>query len=65
MYKDAVFVRFTQANKLQMRVQIIDKYFGNLLAILAFKGDDVACRFTPIGEDFLVEYSGDIIAHKQ
>lgn len=65
MYRDAVSLRFTQANKLQMRVQIIDKYFGNLLATFAFKGDDVACRFTPIGEDFLMEYSGDIIAHKE
>ena len=64
MYKDAVSLRFTQANKLQMRVQIIDRYFGNMLITFAFKGDDVACRFTPFGEDFLMEYSGDVIAHK-
>lgn len=64
MYKDAVSLRFTQENKLQMRVQIIDKYFGNFLATFAFKGDDVACKFVSIGEFFLLEYNGEFIAHK-
>lgn len=65
MYRDAVSLRFTEKGKLQMRVQIIDKYFGNCLATFAFKENDAACKFVSIGEDFLYEYNGEFVAHKE
>ena len=63
MYNDAVSLRFEKENKIQLRVQVIDKYFGNFLATFAFCGDEVACRFSSIAEYFLKEYNGDFIAH--
>ena len=65
MYDDAVSLRFTEDNKLQLRVQIIDKYFGNFLATFAFFGEDVSCRFTSAAEVFLSEYNGDFEAREQ
>ena len=64
-YKDAVSLRFTEKNKLQMKVQIIDEYFGTLLATFAFVDDEVACKFTPAAEYFLREYDGYFIARKE
>ncbi len=65
MYDDAVSLRFTQDNKLQLRVQIIDQYFGNFLATFAFKNEEVACKFTAAAEHFLTEYNGQFTAHKK
>ena len=62
MYDDAVSLRFTQDNKLQLKVQIIDKYFGNFLATFAFCGDEAAARFFSFAEFFLEEYKGEFIA---
>ncbi len=64
MYDDAVSLRFTQNNKLQLRVQIIDQYFGNFLATFAFSGADVACKFSATAENFLNEYNGEFTAHR-
>ena len=64
MYSDAVSLRFTQDNKLQMKVQIIDKYFGNFLATFAFVGDEAACKFTATAENFLGKYRGEFIARR-
>lgn len=65
MYHDAVSLRFTEEKKLQMKVQIIDKYFGNFLATFAFVGDEVSCKFTATAENFLREYNGSLEAHKE
>jgi hypothetical protein len=62
MYCDAVSLRFLGESKLQMKVQIIDKYFGNFLATFAFVGDEVACRFCATAENFLKEYNGTFTA---
>ena len=64
MYSDAVSLRFTQDNKLQIKVQIIDKYFGNFLATFAFVGDEVACKFTATAENFLGKYRGEFVARR-
>lgn len=45
-----------------MKVQIIDKYFGNFLATFAFVGDEAACKFTATAENFLGKYRGEFIA---
>lgn len=63
MYNDAVSLRFTGDNKLQMKVQIVDRYFGNFLATFAFVGNDAAVRFVTSAENFLGEYKGEFIAH--
>lgn len=65
MYHDAVSLRFTEEKKVQMKVQIIDKYFGNFLATFAFVGDEVSCKFTSTAENFLREYNGRFEAHKE
>jgi hypothetical protein len=41
-----------------MKVQIIDKYFGNMSAVFGFKGEYVSCSFTKCAEAFLDEYQG-------
>ena len=52
-------------NALAVRVQIIDRYFGNLFMIFAFKGDEVAISMIKNAEDFLVEYSGRATARRK
>jgi len=64
MYDDAVSLAWTEDKKLLLYVQIIDRYFGNMTAVFAFKGDSVAARFTKNAEHFLDEYKGTLIAHK-
>ncbi len=43
---------------LSIRVQIIDRYFGNLFMIFAFKGDEVGISMSKTAEYFLMEYNG-------
>ena len=62
MYSDAVSLRFAEDGKLQMKVQIIDKYFGNFTATFAFVGDEAECLFTSKAENFLTEYHGTFMA---
>ena len=64
-YNDAVSLRFTKKNKIQMLVQIIDEYFGTILATFAFVDNEVACKFVPAAEYFLREYDGYFIARAQ
>ena len=58
MYDDAVSACWTHDGKLILKVQIIDKYFGNMSAVFGFKGDYVSCSFTKCAEAFLDEYQG-------
>ncbi len=58
MYDDAVSACFTHDRKLIMKVQIIDRYFGNMSAVFAFKGKRAACLFTKTAEAFMDEYQG-------
>lgn len=62
MYDDAVSAAWTCDGKLILKVQIIDKYFGNMSVVFAFKGDTVVCNFTKCAEAFLDEYAGRFIA---
>ncbi len=62
LYDDAVSACWTHDGKLIMKVQIIDKYFGNMSAVFAFKGEKVACCFTKTAEAFLDEYNGTFMA---
>lgn len=50
---------------LALRVQIIDRYFGNLFMIFAFRGEEVGISMVKNAENFLSEYSGRATAHRR
>lgn len=54
----AASAAWSQENQLFIRVQIIDKYFGNLSIALGFKGEQAGVRMFKNAEDFLNEYNG-------
>ncbi|MBQ3078488.1 MAG: serine hydrolase [Clostridia bacterium] len=59
MYDCAASAGWLQENMLQLRVQIIDRYFGNLTATFGFLNENTAgVRMIKNGEDFLNEYDG-------
>ena len=64
MYNDAVSLAWTEDKKLLLFVQIIDRYFGNMSAVFAFKGDYASACFSKTAEDFLGEYEGVLVAKK-
>lgn len=63
-YNAAVSAGWTEAAKLTLRVQIIDRYFGNMTAEFAFRKDGAAVRMQKTAEDFLEEYQGTLFAPK-
>ncbi len=63
MYKCAVSAAWRESQKLLIKVQIIDDYLGNMLAMFSFKGDTAVVRMTKTAENFLEEYSGVAVAH--
>ena len=65
MYDDAASACWTCDGKLILKVQIIDKYFGNMSAVFAFKGQYAAAYFSKCAEAFLDEYQGRLNAVMQ
>lgn len=65
LYDAAVSAAWREEHKLALRVQIIDRYFGNLRAIFAFRDDAVVVDMRSCAEDFLGEYTGVLIAHRE
>ncbi len=61
-YRCAASAAFMNGHQMLMRVQIIDKYFGNLGIMFSFNGKSVAVRMVKCAEDFLDEYSGIMLA---
>ncbi|MBQ9802629.1 MAG: serine hydrolase [Clostridia bacterium] len=62
-YRAAFSADWPEEQKLRIRVQIIDKYFGNLAIVLGFRDDkNVSVRMSKSAEDFLAEYQGTMIA---
>ena len=59
-YYDAAFsADWPEAQKLRIRVQIIDKYFGNLAMVFGFRDEKtVSVRMTRKAEAFLHRYEG-------
>lgn len=57
-YKCAASAAWVDANKLFIKVQVIDKYFGNLNITLGFKDDEIGVRMGKTAEDFMREYDG-------
>ncbi len=66
-YYDAAFsADWPVENTLRIRVQIIDKYFGNLGILFGFKDENnVTVRMEKTAENFLNEYSGILNAQAQ
>ncbi len=64
-YKCAASCDFPDSKTLRIKVQIIDKYFGNLNMIFGFDGDDVGIFMTKNAEAFLNEYCGVANGHKE
>ncbi|MBP3592587.1 MAG: serine hydrolase [Clostridia bacterium] len=63
-YKCASAAAWREEKKLQLRVRIIDRYFGNLCIILSFKNPDlVVVTASKTAEDFLHGYQGEFVAH--
>ena len=58
-YDAAISADWCEEKKLRIRVQIIDKYFGNLGIVFGFKNEnEVSVRMSKTAEDFLSEYCG-------
>lgn len=64
-YDCAYSAIWSEARKLKIKVQIIDKYFGNGCWIFSFKDDRVMVSMTKTAEDFMKEYSGIAIGRKE
>ena len=58
MYDCAVSADWPEERKLRLKVQIIDKYFGQLSMEFGFKGDEVGIYMQKTAEAFLDEYQG-------
>ncbi|MBR3761764.1 MAG: serine hydrolase [Lachnospiraceae bacterium] len=58
MYDCAVSADWPEEQKLRIKVQIIDKYFGQMSMEFGFKGDEVGIYMQKTAEAFLDEYQG-------
>jgi len=65
MYDCAASGAWVEEEKFMLRVQIIDKYFGQLTATFAFKNDTAVLFMEKTAEDFLDEYHGYVLANKE
>ncbi len=62
LYDCAASAAWREEKKLLLKVQIIDKYFGNFLAVFSFQGDIATVTMQKHAEAFLKEYQGEIVA---
>lgn len=66
LYKDAVSAGWLETQKLQIWVQIIDRYFGTLMITIGWRDkDSVGIRMIKAAEDFLNEYDGWLCAYRE
>lgn len=62
LYDCAVSGAWAEEEKFLLKVQVIDKYFGNLFCVFSFNGDKAAVKMRKHAEAFLEEYSGELTA---
>lgn len=62
LYDCAASAAWGESKKLLLRIQIIDKYFGNLFIAFSFKDDYAIVTMVKNAEAFLDEYRGEWIA---
>ena len=60
MYNDAVSFAWLDEKKFIILTQVIDRYFGLMSAVFAFRDGNVAALFQKVGEDFFDEYQGEL-----
>ena len=65
MYDDAVSFAWLEEKKLVLKVQVIDRYFGNMGALFAFKDEYAHACFSKTAEHFMDEYTGVLLARKK
>ena len=64
-YKAAFSAGWVEPKKLQIRVQVIDRYFGLLVLTIGFRDEEwVSIRMEKSAEDFFNEYSGWLKARR-
>ena len=65
MYDAAFSAAWRQCGqRLAIRVQVIDRYFGTAMFFFTFKGKEVHVQMLKSAEDFLNEYVGNFIARQ-
>ena len=64
-YRCAVSGAWPDPDKLRLRVQIIDRYLGQLVMTFGFRDDRAGVRMMKCAEDFLDEYEGWISAEQE
>jgi len=62
LYDCAASAAWREEKKLLLKLQIIDRYFGNFLAVFSFKDDIATITIQKFAEAFLNEYKGEIVA---
>lgn len=64
-YKCATSAAWTEPQKLFIKVQVIDTYFGRLNIMLGFRDENtVGVRMSKVAEDFMTEYRGYMTGHR-
>ncbi len=61
LYDAAFSAAWKSENELWVKVQVIDKYFGNLLMKFVFDGDSVSVSMSKSAEHFFNEYVGKAV----
>lgn len=61
-YRSATSAAWREEQKLIINVQIIDKYFGNGIIVLAFRDDEATVFMKKKAEDFMQKYEGIAVA---
>lgn len=65
-YSAAFSADWPEEKKLRIRVQIIDKYFGNLAIVLSFRDENtLMLKMEKVAEAFLDEYFGQVEAKRK
>ena len=65
MYDCAASGAWVEEKKFMLRVQVIDKYFGQLSITFSFKDNKAAVLLEKTAEDFFDEYKGIISAKRK
>lgn len=63
LYDCASSAAWIEKEKLGIKIQIIDKYLGNIMATFSFKDSFCAVKLIKHAESFLDEYQGEFVAH--
>lgn len=61
-YDCAASAAWGEEQKLLLRVQVIDRYFGNLFAVFSFRENVATVTMSKTAEYFLMEYAGEFVA---